>query len=175
MPDKALGGNSRGLLDWLIGDWQLSGVVRYRTGLPFDIANGSRWATNFYGAGRALVVGPVDNQGDAVDNVDGVPGAFPDGSAAAANMRFNRTGLIGPRNIFRSDGLFNADLAFGKRFRLPTEGDSLQLRWEVFNAFNNVNFTQRNLQRRYDRPAVLGQYRFTESPRIMQFAMRYEF
>ena len=90
-------------------------------------------------------------------------------------MRFNRTGLIGPRNIFRSDDLFNSDLALSKRFRMPLEGDSLQFRWEVFNAFNNVNFTQRNLQRRYDRPAVLGQYRFTDSPRIMQFALRYEF
>ena len=172
---RAFARNARGPLDQLIGGWQLSAVVRFRTGLPFDIANGSRWATNFYGAGRALVVGPVDNQGGDEDNVDGVPGAFPDGRAAAANMRFNRTGVIGPRNIFRSDGLFNLDLAFGKLFRLPMEGDSIQLRWEVFNAFNSVNFTQRNLQRRYDRPAVLGQYRFTESPRIMQFALRYEF
>jgi hypothetical protein len=172
---RALGTDARGLLDQLIGGWQLSGVTRFRTGLPFDIANGSRWATNFYGAGRALVVGPVDNQGGGADNVDGVPGAFRDGNAAAANMRFNRTGLIGPRNIFRSDGLFNVDFSVGKRFPLPAEGDSVQFRWEVFNAFNSVNFTQRNLQRRYDRPAVLGQYRFTESPRIMRFALRYEF
>ena len=168
------GRNALGVLRRLAGNLQLSGLMRYRTGLPFDIANGARWSTNFYGAGRALVVGPVDNHGGE-DNVDGVPSAFPDGSAAAANMRFNRTGLIGPRNIFRSDDLFNLDLALGKRFRMPAEGHSLQFRWEVFNALNSVNFTQRNLQRRYDRPAVLGQYRFTESPRIMQFALRYEF
>ena len=168
------GRNALGVLHWLAGNLQLSGLMRYRTGLPFDIANGARWSTNFYGAGRALVVGPVDNQGGE-DNVEGVPSAFRDGNAAAANMRFNRTGLIGPRNIFRSDGLFNLDLALGKRFRMLVEGHSLQFRWEVFNAFNSVNFTQRNLQRRYDRPAVLGQYRFTESPRIMQFALRYEF
>ena len=171
---KALGTTARGLLEMLIGDWQLSGVVRYRTGLPFSIANGSRWSTNFYGAGRALLAGPVDDQGGE-DNVDGVPGVFRDGNQAAANMRFNRTGLIGPRNIFRSDDMFNLDLALGKRFRMPLEGHSLQFRWEAFNAFNSVNLTQRNLQRRYDRPAVLGQYRFTESPRIMQFALRYEF
>ena len=148
--------------------------MRYRSGLPFDIANGSRWATNFYGSGRALVVGDVETQGGS-DNVDGVAGAFADGQAAADNMRFNRTGLIGPRNFFRADDLFNTDLALGKRFYLPFEGHSLQFRWEVFNAFNNVNFTLRDFQRRYDRPAVLGQYRFTEAPRIMQFALRYEF
>ena len=171
---KALGTDARGVLDMFIGGWQLSGLVRYRTGLPFSIANGARWSTNFYGPGRALIVGPVDDQGGA-DNVDGVPGVFRDGNAAAANMRFNRTGLIGPRNIFRSDDLLNLDLALGKRFRMPVEGHSLQFRWEAFNAFNSVNFTQRNLQRRYDRPAVLGQYRFAESPRIVQFALRYEF
>lgn len=171
---KALGTKARGLLDMLIGGWQLSGVVRYRTGLPFSIGNGARWSTNFYGVGRALIVGPVDDQGGE-DNVDGVPGVFRDGNAAAANMRFNRTGLIGPRNIFRSDDLFNLDLALGKRIRMPVEGHSLQFRCEAFNALNSVNFTQRNLQRSYDRPAVLGQYRFAESPRIMQFALRYEF
>ncbi len=171
---KSVGTGARGVLNRLISDWQLSGLIRYQTGLPFDILNGSRWSTNFYGAGRARIIGPVEDQGGG-DNVDGVPGAFADGNAAAANMRFNRTGLVGPRNIFRSDDLFNLDVALGKRFQMPVEGNSLQFRWEVFNAFNNVNFTQRNLQRRYDRPAVLGQYRFTESPRIMQFALRYEF
>ncbi len=171
---KPLGANVPGLLNHLISDWQLAGLMRYRTGLPFDIANGARWSTNFYGAGRALIVGPVQTQSSA-DNVDGVPGVFGDGHAAAANMRFNRTGLIGPRNVFRSDDLFNLDLSLGKRFRMPADGHSLQLRWEAFNVFNSVSFTQRNLQRRYDRPATLGQYRFAESPRIMQFALRYEF
>ena len=36
-------------------------------------------------------------------------------------------------------------------------------------------FRLRDIQRRFDRPAVLGQYRFTEPPRVMQFALRYEF
>jgi hypothetical protein len=90
-------------------------------------------------------------------------------------MAFNRTGLIGPRNIYRADDSFSTDLALGKKFQMPFEGHTLQFRWEVFNAFNNVNFTLQNLQRRYDRPAVLGQYRFTEPPRVMQFALRYEF
>jgi hypothetical protein len=171
---KKFGDSAGGALNQLIGGWQLSGLTRYRSGLPFDIGNGSRWSTNFYGSGRALINGAVETQGGA-DNVDGVAGAFNDGRAAASNMAFNRTGLIGPRNIFRADDSFSTDLALGKRFQMPFEGHSLQFRWEVFNAFNNVNFTLQNLQRRYDRPAVLGQYRFTEPPRVMQFALRYEF
>lgn len=171
---KPFGGSAGSVLQQFIGGWQLSGLVRYNSGLPFDIANGSRWATNFYGSGRALINGEVETQGGA-DTVDGVPGAFNDGSVAADQMAFNRTGNIGPRNIFRSDDLFNTDLALGKRFFMPFEGHTLQFRWEVFNAFNNVNFTQRDIQRRFDRPNVLGQYRFSTPPRIMQFALRYEF
>lgn len=171
---RKFGGSVGGALNNLIGGWQLSGLVRYRSGLPFDISNGARFSTNYYGAGRALIVGDVKSQGGA-DNNQGVPGAFYDSRGAASKMRFNRTGLIGPRNIFRADDLFNTDLALGKRFQMPFEGHSLQFRWEVFNAFNNVNFSLRGLQQRYDRPAVLGQYNATEAPRTMQFALRYEF
>ncbi len=171
---KRFGGTSGGALNQLICGWQISGLSRYRTGLPVDIANGSRWSTNFYGSGRALINGPVETQIDSDNNV-GVPGLFFDGRAAASNMSFNQTGLIGPRNIFRIDDFFNTDLALGKRFTLPFEGHTVQFRWEVFNAFNNVNFTGRSMQLRFDRPAVLGQYRNTSDPRIMQFALRYEF
>ncbi len=171
---KRFGGTAGGALNQLIGGWQISGLSRYRTGLPVDIANGSRWSTNFYGSGRALINSPVETQIDSDNNV-GVPGLFFDGRAAASNMSFNQTGMIGPRNIFRIDDFFNTDLALGKRFVLPFEGHSVQFRWEVFNAFNNVNFTGRSMQLRFDRPAVLGQYRNTSDPRIMQFALRYEF
>lgn len=171
---KKFGGNVGGVLNQFIGGWQLSGLMRYRTGLPVDIANGSRWSTNFYGTGRALINGPVETQIDS-DNKDGVPGLFFDGREAASNMAFNRTGIIGPRNIFRVDDFFNTDMALGKRFTLPFEGHSVQFRWEVFNAFNSVNFTGEDMQLRFDRPAVLGQYRSAGDPRIMQFALRYEF
>ena len=171
---KQFGGSVGSAMNRLIGGWQLSGLMRYRTGLPFDIANGSRWSTNFYGSGRALINGDVATQGGQ-DNADGVPGAFFDGQDAASDMAFNRTGSIGPRNIFRANDAFSTDLALAKRFLMPFEGHSLQFRWEVFNAFNNVNFTLRDFQRRFDRPNVLGQYRFTEPPRVMQFALRYEF
>jgi hypothetical protein len=172
--DKKFGGSVGGALNQIIGGWQLSGLMRYRAGLPFSIENGSRWSTNFYGTGRALINGDVETQGGS-DTTDGVPGAFLDSRDAASNMAFNRTGSIGPRNVFRADDSFGTDLALGKRFLMPFEGHSLQFRWEVFNAFNNVNFSLQDLQQRYDRPAVLGQYRYSEPPRVMQFALRYEF
>ena len=169
---KRFAGGVGGVLNNVIGGWQLSGIVRYQTALPTNIENGSRWATNYYGSGRAV---PIDAPEQSVgDTINGVPGFFHDPAGEAAKFRFNRTGEAGPRNIVRMDDFFNTDLALGKSFQMPWEGHKLQFRWEMFNAFNNVNFTGRDIQKRYDRPAVLGQFRTVKPPRVMQFALRYE-
>ena len=123
-------------------------------------------------------IAPVGGSHKNVVGVNGTsgPNLFADPNAARAAYDYSYAGQIGQRNGIRGDGFFTIDASLGKRFLMPwSDKQSLQFRWEVFNAFNNVNFTQRNIQRRYDRPAVLGQYRFTEAPRVMQFALRYEF
>jgi hypothetical protein len=63
---QQFGGSAGSVLNSIIGGWQLSGLMRYRTGLPFDISNGARWSTNYYGPGRALIVGNVESQGGAI-------------------------------------------------------------------------------------------------------------
>ena len=40
--NKALFGNASGVLDHIIGGWQLSSVMRYRTGLPTTVGRQSR-------------------------------------------------------------------------------------------------------------------------------------
>lgn len=164
---------TRGVLKQMFDGWQASGLVRYSTGLPWDVANGSRWSINFYGSGRARVLGSVPNEQG--DNVNGNPSFIPDGTVAADNMAFNVTGVNGPRNYLRLNNIVNTDLAFGKRFFIPLEGHSLQFRAELFNAFNNTNFRTRSIQSRFDRPNVLGEYRTSGAPRVIQFALRYEF
>ena len=49
----------------------------------------------------------------------------------------------------------------------------MQLRGEAFNAFNNVNFTNPSLA--LYSPLTFGEYQNTAPPRVMQFALRYEF
>ena len=47
------------------------------------------------------------------------------------------------RNIIDRDGIINQDLALIKNWNLtmlPTEEGRLQLRFELFNAFNHPNF-----------------------------------
>jgi hypothetical protein len=70
----------------------------------------------------------------------------------------------------------NTDIAFSKSFAMPWEGHRVQLRAEAFNAFNNVNFGSPSLS--LATPGTFGEitaYASGAAPRVMQFALRYEF
>ena len=57
-----------------------------------------------------------------------------------------------------------------------SDGQSLQFRWEVYNVTNtpifNVQTAQLNL---YQRPTFGNYTSLLNQPRVMQFALRYEF
>jgi len=56
------------------------------------------------------------------------------------------------------------------------EGHSIQFRWEVFNVPNTVRFDVQSVQPELDIATSFGKYtRLLSNPRIMQFALRYEF
>ena len=82
-------------------------------------------------------------------------------------------GLTGTRAILRLDNMLNFDIAVTKAFYLPFEGHRLVFRGEAFNAFNNVNFFNPSLS--LANPATFGEYQSAMAPRVMQFALRYEF
>jgi hypothetical protein len=82
-------------------------------------------------------------------------------------------GTVGTRAAVRLIGSKNFDIALAKRFRLPFEGHTIQIRAEAFNVFNHANFTNPNLDA--SSPSTFGQYTQDAGPRVMQFAARYEF
>jgi hypothetical protein len=82
-------------------------------------------------------------------------------------------GSVGARSAIRLAGLRNFDLAIAKSFRLPFEGQRLQLRGEAFNAFNTVNFYNPVLDA--TSATTFGEYQFAQPGRVMQFGLRYEF
>jgi hypothetical protein len=90
-------------------------------------------------------------------------------------LRFQRPGEAGFRNRIRGDGYFSIDFGLMKAFPI-TETHRLQFRWEVFNLTNSVRFDTGNLLAFPDISATFGRYEGTLTrPRIMQFALRYEF
>ena len=77
---------------------------------------------------------------------------------------------VRPRSILGPASLTN-DLAVTRRLRLP-KGQGLQLRWEIFNVLNHVNYLAPVVSLN---SANFGRITTTGDPRIMQFALKYEF
>jgi hypothetical protein len=64
-----------------------------------------------------------------------------------------------------------------KRWIMPyAEGHTMQFRWEVFNVPNLTRFDVRSVTNGLDAGPSFGKYsNLLTSPRVMQFALRYEF
>jgi hypothetical protein len=164
-------GNAPGWVNQMVAGWQISSIMRYRTGLPSAVAYNALWPTNF---GFTTIGYPVESYEAKVQFNDlGNPSLFPSTVDSAANWLPMYPGTVGPRASVRLDDLLNFDMAVAKAFLMPWEGHRLQFRAEAFNAFNNVNFL--NLEIDASSPGNFGQFTSTAPPRVMQFALRYEF
>ncbi len=168
--NKALFGNASGVLDHIIGGWQLSSVMRYRTGLPTTVAGNLAYNANYWLSSLAILKSPVKS-GVTFDQ-NGNPSIFGNTSATGA-FDDELPGHSGSRAPVRLAPFFNTDLTLQKTFKLPKEGQTIRFRAEAFNAFNTVNFTNPSLA--LTAPLTFGEFQQTTPPREMQFALRYEF
>jgi len=172
--------NANGFVNALLGGWQVSGLWRHTSGLPFSVDNASAWPTNWCCRHKAVAVGAVPEQTNSKNavGVDGVagPNVFDDPAAALAAFRPAIIGGIGQRNVLRGDGLFSIDLGIAKRFVLPWESHSLQFRAEAFNVTNSVSFRSDFRTAGLNNRGGFGRYSSTlVPPRVIQFGLRYEF
>ncbi len=168
---KFLGG-ANSFVNQAVGGWSLMTIMRYRTGLPLNMGGSSIWNTNYWFSSRAVAKGPFDTK--VGFNNSGQPGIFPD-KAVISNFMDQYPGRTGTRAIVRGDNLMNWDIALGKRFFLPWEGHSLQLRAEAFNAFNQHYFLNDGISLALSSPATFGQFTRASDPRVFQFGLRYDF
>jgi hypothetical protein len=175
---KAIGGNANGFVNAIIGGWQFSGLTRWVSGFPFSVYNGYQWPTDWEEEGNAMQTGPVKT-GTFHDPSDAsIVSAFSNFAAAQSSFREPYPGEAGQRNNLRGPGYFSMDMGLAKRWFMPwSEHQSLQFRWEVFNVFNVVRFDPLSMNATVDYSgSTFGQYtRLSTNPRVMQFALRYEF
>jgi hypothetical protein len=182
---RTYGADWSGFADALLGGWQLHGIFRWNTGLPevnpFDRA---QWATNWNVQSNAVRVrDPRANPSKKGDR----PNMWEDPVYAYQSYRNALPGESGDRNVLRRQGFFAMDLGLNKTFRMPyAEGHSLEFRWEVFNVTNTqrlggVVLSRNSLGIGQDPdlgapPPTFGNIASIQgSPRVMQFALRYEF
>jgi hypothetical protein len=161
-----------GVLGHVLSDWQFSPLVRWSSGSFSTPMTGVDTALTGQGGQRAI-------QTISDPYLDMTVERRADGSPSAV-VYLNRDAFTAPApgtystdrpGTIQSPSTLTNDLAVTRRVRLA-EGKSLQLRWEIFNVLNRVN---------YGAPVVslnsanFGRITTTGDPRIMQFAVKYEF
>jgi len=172
----------------LVGGWQLSGLFRVTSGFPVTVDNGGQYPTNYQLEGHADQVQPVSTgtyytgpNNNGVGNT--APNLFANGANAYLDFGYAYPGQTGDRNNLRGPGFFGLDLGLAKRWIMPwAESQSLQFRFEVFNVTNSVRFNVQSTNGYVGgslangNSANFGNYSGTlTNPRIVQFALRYEF
>ena len=168
--------------DTILGGWQFSGIYRWTSGFPFSIDAGGTYNTNFEIEGKAVQIAPV-HQG--LTYVGGQPYAFNIGAAGQADpsaywgshVRLPYPGESGQRGNFRGQGFFGIDAGVNKDFRI-TERQTLRFSAYAYNLTNSVRFDAGSLTNNsaVTNPTSIGLYSATlTKPRVMEFALRYQF
>ena len=191
---RRFGASVSRFVDQLIGNWQISSVMRFNTGLPANAINGRTWPTNWNLQGNATCAPPRDglnfglehgpcpetgttnsaiNEGASEAN----PNIFANPDEARRSFRFSAMGERGQRNVLRGDSYASVDVAINKGFSLGyAAGHNLAVRLEIFNLTNTPYFDTASLNLSLEDPATFGQYSaMLGGPRRMQVSLRYEF
>jgi hypothetical protein len=177
------------LVQALVGDWQLSTIYRWNTGLPVSAMpyDDARWATNWNVQANVTPSTAVQTCPDRSNTPKLFGGC--DLKAIYQSYRNAFPGETGPRNYLREPGYMNADMGLSKAFDMPwNEQQKLQLRWDVFNVANYQPFgavdTSRSgfgvardpKLRNLTPPSNWANFTGIQgAPRVMQVALRYSF
>lgn len=129
-----------GFVDYVVGNWQLGGILTLHSGTPFDVtmANGDTAGTgNTVDRANLLMSNPyASGQGPLVYLN---PAAFGSPLAATATTG-GAYGNLG-RNSLRTDPWHNLDMSLTRIFPIK-ERTNLQFRCDFFNISNSVVFGQ---------------------------------
>jgi hypothetical protein len=134
--NKAFGGNASGVLNQIIGGWQVAGITIATTGnwyTPTDISTNlstSDGGGEVASASRPNVVGNPNAH-------PCVPGTLFNTCAFATNTVVGAFGNAG-RNIIQGPGVQNWDISLFKIFPIR-EQMHMEFRAEFFNAFNHYD------------------------------------
>ncbi|HEY3939787.1 MAG TPA: TonB-dependent receptor [Bryobacteraceae bacterium] len=152
----------------IIGGWELDGLMTAREGLPLNVTSGTD--TNLDGNTNDrpnLVANPILDSGRPTSQVIS---EFFNTAAFAALPAGQLYGSAG-RNILVGPSAVDWDVSAFKAFSI-TEHQSLQFRTDLFNVFNEVNFSNPNTTLT---SANFGKITAAGSPRILQFALKFIF
>jgi outer membrane receptor protein involved in Fe transport len=171
-----IGGNANGVVNQIIGGWQLSPVLNYSSGLPFTLSYGG-CAASVPSSAPCQVNG---NSAQFHSHVTGFPGnglSFFDAQTLGQVYTATALGQVGDigRNTVFGPHFFNTDLAIQKNFPIR-EAMFAQFRMDAFNLFNHINYgtPSGNIQSQGSISTGAGKDG-SANPRQLQFAVRFQF
>jgi len=141
--------SSSGLVEQLIGGWNINTLVTIMAGEPFSVLSGNFTNGNIRNSRADILGGAIPTTG-VFHNVSGVvgPTIFAPNDLTITQTNPYSTAFRVPapgsngnqgRNMFTGPGYWNADFSVTKKFPV-TEKMNLQFRAEFFNVFNHPNF-----------------------------------
>jgi hypothetical protein len=133
---KMFGGNASGVLNQIIGGWQLAGITSASTGNYFTPTDVATNLSNSDGGGNVANAARPDRVGDP-NGKPCIPGTAFNTCAFVTNTTLGTFGNAG-RNIIRGPGFQNWDLSIFKNFPVG-ERYRFEFRAEFFNIWNHVN------------------------------------
>ena len=178
--------NFDGFLGHMFGGWQMNGIFEKRTGRPISFISGRGTLNRNARSGKntattTLTVEELkDSMGIFFDPVTGRPLVIdprligPDGRANSQFFGHPLPGTIGTLHLtpVSGPGFWNFDFSLIKRTRI-SERTNIEFRAEFFNVFNHTNFFTGENQTITS--ATFGQVTDTFDPRIIQFAVKFNF
>lgn len=158
---------SNKVANFIVGGWNLSGILTYMTGSPFSVVSGvdnARTGTSGQLADRTgdPDLGSGRSRGDMILKWFNTAAYTTNALGTFGNS--GRNSLIGPSYTSLNMGL-HKNFAFN-------EDVKLQFRFEAFNALNNVNL---NLPNATVGSSTFGRITTAQDPRILQLALRLSF
>jgi hypothetical protein len=169
-----------GVMNALVGGWQINGVVDASSGFPFSVFSGFHTFT-FYDSGTRVATtsaNGVTNRADYAGSgsVGGVRrterGVEFFSAEERAMFETPEVGETGSeRNLFTGPGFFQVDLGIFKNVSIGK--GQVQFRIEIFNAFDTVNFSDPNVLVTAGSFGTITDTRVP--PRIVQLGLKYNF
>jgi hypothetical protein len=146
-----------------LSNWRISGIYRVSSGTPLTVTVNTDPAGTGIGGQRANMI-LDDPYGDGTLGNFLNPAAFSVPAPGAYGDQ--------ERNSFTGPGARNVDLSLVRSFRFG-QTHRLEARLEAYNAFNW--FRWGNPSTNFSAPATFGRIQAALDPRIMQFAVKYQF
>ena len=169
---KMLGKNANRMVNGVIGNWEVSPIVSWRTGWPLPVY-GAQDESGTFGRGARADCNGVPSITNTF--IPGIGRQWFNNTGQFTNPAIGTFGNCSPQlSDLRSPHYSDVDLSLHKDFPI-TERFRVQFRTDFINAFNHVQLNAPNMGLSLgtsSQPSTMGQITSAQPPRNIQLALK---